>query len=76
VSWRLVFLVNVPVGIFAFVAALQILRESRVPGGPRPDGVGAVMLVGGIGALTLAIVHGPTWGVDLAPRRNHPRRRA
>jgi EmrB/QacA subfamily drug resistance transporter len=67
VSWRLVFLVNVPVGIFAFVAALRVLRESRVPEGPRPDGLGAVMLVGGIGALTLAIVQGPTWGWTSAP---------
>jgi EmrB/QacA subfamily drug resistance transporter len=62
VNWRLVFLVNVPVGAFAFVAALRILRETRLADGPRPDSYGGAMLVGGVATLTLAIVQGPSWG--------------
>lgn len=61
-TWRLVFLVNVPVGAVAFVAALRVLRESRHAEGPRPDGPGAALLLGGVAALTLAIVQGPSWG--------------
>lgn len=62
VSWRLVFLVNVPVGLAALVAGLRILREVREAEGPRPDGLGAAVLAFCIGVLALAIVQGPTWG--------------
>jgi EmrB/QacA subfamily drug resistance transporter len=62
VNWRLVFLVNLPVGVFAFVAALRVLRENRMGDGTRPDTIGGAMLAGGVAALTLAIVQGPSWG--------------
>ena len=62
VSWRLVFLVNVPVGLAALVAGRRILREMREAGGPRPDGLGAAVLACGIGVLALAITQGPAWG--------------
>jgi EmrB/QacA subfamily drug resistance transporter len=39
-SWRWVFFVNVPVGVFAFVVALRKLRESRDPGATRTDVAG------------------------------------
>src|SRR5207253_4641444 len=62
-SWRWVFLVNLPVGIVTAFAAVRVLRETRDPaGGERPDLPGAVVLVAGIAALTLAIVKGPDWG--------------
>jgi hypothetical protein len=57
-----VFLVNVPVGIVTFVAAAKVLRATRPADGPRPDGVGTVMLAGAIAALTLGLVEGPVWG--------------
>jgi EmrB/QacA subfamily drug resistance transporter len=62
VSWRLVFLVNVPVGAAALVAGLLVLREMRDAAGPRPDVLGGGLLAGCVGALALAIVEGPTWG--------------
>src|SRR4051794_21808167 len=44
-SWRLVFLVNVPVGIVAVIAALRSVPDSRDTTVTRtPDLVGAVML--------------------------------
>jgi EmrB/QacA subfamily drug resistance transporter len=62
-SWRWVFLVNVPVGLAAIAAAALWMPTSHDLSIRRlPDLVGAVLLAGCIGALTLAVVQGPTWG--------------
>ena len=62
-SWRLVFLVNIPVGIVAFLLAGRVLVESRAPGRRRvPDMVGGVVLALAIASLVLAIVKGQEWG--------------
>ena len=60
-GWRWVFIVNVPIGIAAFVAASRLLREVRDDAGARPDALGAVLFTAAIAALTLGIVEGPTW---------------
>jgi EmrB/QacA subfamily drug resistance transporter len=61
-GWRWVFIVNVPIGIAAFVAAWGLLREVRDPSGARPDLIGAGLFSAGIASLTLAIVKGQQWG--------------
>jgi EmrB/QacA subfamily drug resistance transporter len=62
-SWRLVFLVNVPVGLIAAAYATTLLRESRDPDpGGRPDLIGTGMLTVGVGALALGLVQAPEWG--------------
>jgi EmrB/QacA subfamily drug resistance transporter len=61
-SWRWVFLVNLPVGLIAFVFALRLLRESRDPSHARPDVPGAVLLTVAVGALALGLVKAPDWG--------------
>jgi NTE family protein len=62
-GWRLAFLVNVPIGVGAVLAARRSLVESRAPGRRRlPDLAGAGALALGLGLLTLAIVEGGTWG--------------
>jgi EmrB/QacA subfamily drug resistance transporter len=62
-SWRLVFLVNVPVGLVTLVIAARALREHRDPDQRlRPDLVGAAALAVGIASLVLGIVKGPDWG--------------
>ncbi len=62
-SWRWVFLVNVPIGIGALVATLRIVPDSRDPSvGALPDMVGAAVLTGAIGALSLGLVKGTDWG--------------
>ena len=61
-SWRLVFIVNVPIGLVTLVAAFRVLSERREPAGPRPDVLGAGLLAAAIGALTFAIVKAPAWG--------------
>ncbi|SEE36358.1 MFS transporter [Streptomyces sp. KS_5] len=62
-SWRWVFLVNLPVGILALVAAARAVPDSRDPKVSKvPDIVGAGLLTIGIGALALALVEGGDWG--------------
>ena len=61
-SWRWVFLVNVPVGILALVVGWR--RLPRVPGHlvPVPDPLGTLLLTGGVAALVLGLVEGGSWG--------------
>ena len=62
-SWRLVFLVNVPLGLAAVFAARRLLIESRAPGRRAfPDLRGALCLAVAIALLTLGIVQGESWG--------------
>lgn len=61
-SWRWVFLVNVPIGLLALVVGWRWLPE--VPGQPvsAPDPFGALLITAGIGALSLGLVKGGSWG--------------
>ncbi len=62
-SWRWVFLVNLPIGLGALVAAYRLVPDSRdrtIRG--LPDLGGAVLIAAGIGALALSLVKGPVWG--------------
>ena len=62
-SWRLVFLVNLPVGIAAYFFARHYLVESREPGHRRmPDLSGALFFAVAIAALVLGVVQGDEWG--------------
>lgn len=62
-DWRLVFLVNLPIGIAAVLLARRRLVESRAPGRRRvPDLLGAVVFALAIAALVLAVVKGQEWG--------------
>jgi EmrB/QacA subfamily drug resistance transporter len=61
-SWRWVFLVNVPIGLIALIVGWR--RLPHVPGHPvpRPDAFGALLVTGGVAALTLGLVEGNDWG--------------
>lgn len=62
-SWRWVFLVNLPVGIVAIIAARRVVPDSRDTAVSKvPDMLGAGVLTAGVGALALAIVKGADWG--------------
>ncbi len=62
-NWRLVFLVNVPIGAMAVVLARRHLVESRTPGRRRlPDLPGALLFAVAIAALVLGVVKGHDWG--------------
>ena len=62
VNWRWIFLVNVPIGLVAMLVGWWKLPE--VPGHevPRPHPFDALLVTGGIGALTFAIVKVNDWG--------------
>ena len=61
-DWRLVFLVNVPVGLTGIVAGARTLRERREEHALRPDLLGALELIVAVAALVAAIVKGEDWG--------------
>jgi EmrB/QacA subfamily drug resistance transporter len=64
VDWRLIFFVNVPIGILGVVAATLVLpRFPRHPG-RRFDVLGFVTVASGLFALLLAASKGPDWGWD------------
>ncbi|MFI6074444.1 MFS transporter [Actinoplanes sp. NPDC051343] len=67
-DWRWVFVVNLPIGVFALIAGLVSLphpaaRES----GRLPDAFGAVLVTAAVAALSGALVEAPDWGW-LSPR--------
>jgi MFS family permease len=61
-SWRWIFLVNVPIGIGAIVAGARVLREVRDDNPAIPDLLGAGVLTAAVATLIAAIVEGPDWG--------------
>ena len=63
-SWRLLFLVNVPVAAAAVASARRVLPEHRPSGGTRPAGIRAALRARGMGTVAgVAALHG---GVMLA----------
>ncbi len=66
-SWRWVFFVNLFIGLPALIPARRLLHESREERpGPLSDILGVVLLVAGVGLLSLGIVKGQQWGWDSA----------
>jgi EmrB/QacA subfamily drug resistance transporter len=57
-SWRWIFLVNIPIGVGAIVLAALQLRESSDPDHSRLDPIGLVTLTGALLALILALIEG------------------
>ncbi|MEA2210316.1 MAG: hypothetical protein QOF83_264 [Solirubrobacteraceae bacterium] len=63
-SWRWIFLVNVPIGVVAIVLCLLRVDESRQRGAHRVDPIGVVSFSGALGALVYALIKGNSsgWG--------------
>ena len=65
VSWRWIFIINVPTGVLAVVAGALLLPKVHQPVGSRlPDGLSVTSLLTAVGLLVLATVQGPVWGWD------------
>ena len=61
-DWRLVFLVNLPLGAAIVFAGMGRLRERPQRDSRLPDLLGALMLASSLALITLAIVEGNDWG--------------
>jgi len=61
-SWRAVFLVNIPIGLVAIALTARFVPESRAPRPRRPDPVGQVLVILMLASLTSAIIEGPSLG--------------
>ena len=61
-SWRWIFLVNLPIGIAALIAATRLVRESRAPNATRLDMVGVLLATAGILLLVYPLVEGQVAG--------------
>ncbi len=62
VNWRLIFYINVPIGILGAVAAALVLPRFPRIAGRRFDVLGFVTVAGGLFALLLAMSEGESWG--------------
>ena len=55
-GWRLVFLVNLPIGILAVLAGIRFLDESRAPASARLDPLGILLSAAGLACLLGGLV--------------------
>lgn len=66
-SWRSIFLINVPIGLFALVVA-RCIPESRAPQRPTLDWTGVALVSAGLALLLVPLIEGPgqswpTWSL-------------
>jgi EmrB/QacA subfamily drug resistance transporter len=62
IGWRLVFLINVPIGIVAFVGAVRVLPRTVAHPGIRLDKVGVVLVGAALSAIIYPLIQGRTTG--------------
>jgi EmrB/QacA subfamily drug resistance transporter len=60
--WGSVFLINVPIAVIGFVCAIWLVPDSKNPDTPRPDILGSVLSIAGLGLLLWAIIDAPVEG--------------
>jgi EmrB/QacA subfamily drug resistance transporter len=65
-GWRMIFLINLPVGLFAILGARRFMPEVRAGSGVRLDPLGTLLLLSGCLLLFYPLVQGrelgwPTW---------------
>src|SRR5205814_6842077 len=67
VGWRWMFLINVPLAIFAIALGARYMRESRAPNPAPLDLAGLALLTAALALIVAALLHMQTWDawVDL-----------
>jgi EmrB/QacA subfamily drug resistance transporter len=65
-SWRLIFFVNLPLGLLAALGAVRLMPESTAPRRPRLDLVGTLLAALAMGLLVYPLIEGqgagwPAW---------------
>ncbi|HEX8068030.1 MAG TPA: MFS transporter [Thermoleophilaceae bacterium] len=63
-SWRWIFVVNIPIGLVTVLVVQRRLQELRDPRALLPDAVGSVLAVATVGLLVLGLVKGHDWSWD------------
>lgn len=63
-SWRTIFLINVPIGLFAMAMA-RFIPETRSPERPALDWLGVALISFGLTLLLVPLVEAPTHGLQL-----------
>ncbi|MCW2992350.1 MAG: transporter [Solirubrobacterales bacterium] len=66
-SWRAVFLVNIPIGLAAMALTARFVPESRAPRPRRPDPLGQALVIVMLASVTSAIIEGPGLGWGSPP---------
>ncbi|MBB6545927.1 MFS transporter [Nonomuraea rubra] len=61
-SWRPIFLVNVPIGLVVALAGRRVLPDSRTDGQARLDPAGVAVLTAAMTALTVPLIFGQEQG--------------
>jgi EmrB/QacA subfamily drug resistance transporter len=61
-DWRLIFLINVPVGLAALVGGRRLLPESRATVRPTLDLQGAALVSAAVGLIVYPLIQGRTLG--------------
>ena len=61
-SWGSVFLINVPIALLGLALAIPLVPNSLDPNAQRPDPVGSLLSIAGIGLLLWAIIEAPVHG--------------
>jgi EmrB/QacA subfamily drug resistance transporter len=62
-DWRGIFLVNIPIGVFALAVTIWRVEESRSPSPERPDWAGFALLTAGLVSLVYGLIRAgeSTW---------------
>lgn len=60
--WGSVFLINVPIAAIGLVFALPFVPDSKNPAAKRPDLMGSLLSVAGLGLVLCAIIEAPVYG--------------
>src|SRR5918992_6386549 len=63
-SWRWIFIVNVPIGLLTIALVQRRLGEVRDARALLPDAIGSLLAVASVGLLVLGLVQGDTWDWD------------
>jgi EmrB/QacA subfamily drug resistance transporter len=61
-SWRWVFFINLPIGLFTVFAGRRILNESRDDSAVLPAPLGVVLIAAAAGLVSLGLVQSESWG--------------
>jgi EmrB/QacA subfamily drug resistance transporter len=69
-GWRMIFWINVPIGVLAVVGALRYMPEVRTPGAQRLDAVGVILVSLACALLIYPLVQGreldwPAWSIAM-----------